>query len=314
MMEQQREVVVFGSLNMDIAVTCERMPRAGETLLGGAMALGAGGKGANQAVAAARMGATVRMIGAVGADAFGDDLLRQLTAAGVDATLVQRTDEVATGSAVVIRSENDNRIIVSPGANRLLGPREACAAIDAVVATGEAPVGTVFLAQGECDLEATAAALVHAHRQGWFTVFNPAPVCELPAAVWQEVDVVCANETECAALTGVLPHDEQSCTEALRALEAKTGGIALLTLGAAGAAMLNEDHLLLVPADTCEVVDTTAAGDTFIGTIAALRATGFTLAEAIYRATMAATCAVTRAGAQASIPTWDEVCAWLDAR
>ncbi len=313
-MGRNRCVVVFGSMNMDLSIPCGRMPAAGETILGGALVMGAGGKGANQAVAAARMGAEAYLAGAVGDDPLGAALLETVEGAGVDVEQVRRVPGCATGAAVVLRSAGDNRIIVSPGANAVLTAADAAAAIDALAARADAAMGTVLLAQGECALEATAAAITRAHRLGWFTVFNPAPACDLPAEAWGEVDLVCANESECAALTGIAPVDEESCAAALRALEAKTGGMAMLTLGAAGAAMLNGDHLLLVPADEVEAADTTAAGDAFIGTLAALRAQGFTLAEAIYRATLVGTCTVTRPGAQASIPTWDEVCAWLDSR
>ncbi len=314
-MKRQQSVVVFGSMNMDLSVACERMPRAGETIAGSDFFTAAGGKGANQAVAAARRGVATYMIAAVGADSFGDELTRGLEAAGVDCTHVEHLADIPTGTATILRSGGDNRIVLSAGANTVRTGEDAVRSLDALVAAGAVGMGSVFVAQGECDLSATAEALVHAHRLGCFTIFNPAPACQLPAETWQEVDLVCLNETECEAVTGILPVDDASCTEALRALEQLTaGGTAVITLGGAGSAALIEDVLMQVPAQDCEVVDTTAAGDTYIGVFAAARAEGETLFECMMQASLAAGLAVTRLGAQPSIPTWDEVIRWAMSR
>lgn len=314
-MKRQQCVVVFGSMNMDLSVACERMPRAGETIAGSDFFTAAGGKGANQAVAAARRGVATYMIAAVGADSFGDELTRGLEAAGVDCTHVEHLADIPTGTATILRSGGDNRIVLSAGANTVRTGEDAVRSLDALVAAGAVGMGSVFVAQGECDLSATAEALVHAHRLGCFTVFNPAPACQLPAEAWQEVDLVCLNETECEAVTGILPVDDASCTAALRALEQLTaGGTAVITLGGAGSAALIEDVLMQVPAQDCEVVDTTAAGDTYIGVFAAARAEGETLFECMMQASLAAGLAVTRLGAQPSIPTWDEVIRWAMSR
>lgn len=296
-------VAVFGSMNMDLSVACERMPRAGETVGGSSFITNAGGKGANQAVAAARMGAHTCMIGAVGRDTFGD-------------VLVARRDDVETGTATIIRCESDNRIVLSPGANHALTGDDVACALSYLVADGLdgdaseiAPAaGSVFIAQGECDLMATAAALSCAHRLGFYTVFNPAPACELPAEAWPAVDLVCPNETECQVLTGILPADDASCVAALNALLAKGAGAAVITLGGAGSVTIGDGgELLRMPALSSTVVDTTAAGDTFIGALAAARLEGLPLFECMAAGARASAVTVSRLGAQQSIPTRAEV-------
>lgn len=309
-------VAVFGSMNMDLSVACERIPRAGETVGGSGFITNAGGKGANQAVAAARMGARTCMIGAVGRDAFGDALVAGLQDAGVGVEFVARRDDVETGTATIIRCENDNRIVLSPGANHALsGEDVACALrylvadeLDADICDLAPAAGGVFIAQGECDLMATAAALSCAHGLGFYTVFNPAPACDLPAGAWPAVDLVCPNETECQVLTGILPTDDASCVAALNALVDKGAGAAVITLGGAGSVALGDNgELLRMPALSSEVVDTTAAGDMFIGALAAARLEGLPLFECMAAGARASAVTVSRLGAQQSIPTRAEV-------
>ena len=284
-------VAVFGSMNMDLSVACERIPRAGETVGGSGFITNAGGKGANQAVAAARMGACTHMIGAVGRDAFGASLVAGLQDAGVDCDFVVHRDDVETGTTTIIRCEGDNRIVLSPGANHALAGEDVARALRRLVADeldGDASeiapaAGSVFIAQGECDLAATAEALVCAHELGFYTVFNPAPACDVPAEAWSAVDLVCPNETECQVLTGILP---------------------TVTLGDGG-------ELLRMPALSSTVVDTTAAGDTFIGALAAARLEGLPLFECMAAGARASAVTVSRLGAQQSIPTRAEVEHWF---
>ena len=309
-------VAVFGSMNMDLSVACERMPRAGETVGGSGFITNAGGKGANQAVAAARMGARTCMIGAVGRDTFGDALVAGLQDAGVGVEFVTRRDDGETGTATSIRGESDNRIVRSPGANHALAGEDVAHARRRLVAdeldgdaSGIAPAaGSVFIAQGECDLAATAEALACAHELGFYTIFNPAPACDLPAGAWPAVDLVCPNETECQVLTGILPTGDASCVAALKALLAKGVGAAVITLGGSGSVTLGDDGgLLRMPALSSEVVDTTAAGDTFIGALAAARLQGLPLFECMVAGARASAVTVSRLGAQQSIPTRAEV-------
>lgn len=312
---------VFGSMNMDLSVACERMPRAGETVGGSGFITNAGGKGANQAVAAARMGARTNMIGAVGRDAFGDALVAGLQDAGVGVEFVARRDDVETGTATIIRCKGDNRIVLSPGANHALAGEDVACALRHLVAEeldGDvseiAPAAgrSVFIVQGECDLAATAEALVCAHELGFYTVFNPAPACELPAEAWPAVDLVCPNETECQVLTGILPADDASCVAALNTLLAKGAGAAVITLGGAGSVTLGDGgELLRLPALSSTVVDTTAAGDTFIGALAAARLEGLPLFECMAAGARASAVTVSRLGAQQSIPTRAEVEHWF---
>ena len=287
------KVVVFGSMNMDLSIEADRMPRAGETLAGHDFVTNAGGKGANQAVAASRLGADVAMVAAVGAD--------------VDTSEVKQTERATTGVAVIVRTDADNRIVLHPGANVVMGASEACAAIGRV-----ASAGGVLLVQGECDEAATLAVVRHAHDMGMRVLVNPAPARPIPDDVWPCVDMVCLNETECEVMCGVLPHDEKTLRQAADLLVGLGCGCVIVTLGSRGSYALDaraagDARELCVEARRVDAVDTTAAGDTFIGALAAGLADGRDLAESMAFGTAAAAITVTRLGAQQSIPTLDEV-------
>lgn len=302
------KVIVFGSMNMDLSISAPRMPEAGETLAGSDFITTAGGKGANQAVAAARLGAPTHMIAAVGADAFGEELVGGLAAAGVDVGDVGRLEGVSTGVAVIVRTEGENRIVLSAGANHALGADEVTRALRRA---GEA--GDVLLAQGECDPAATEEALRCAHEQGLFTVYNPAPARPVPDDLWPCVDLVCLNETECQIMCGVLPVDDETCRAAAERLRGLGVGAVVITLGAAGSFGMGADgDALRVPAARAErVVDTTGAGDTFIGALVAGRVQGLSLGESMRWGAAAAALTVSRLGAQKAIPTAGEVgAAW----
>ena len=297
------KVVVFGSMNMDLSIDAPRMPAAGETLSGSGFITAAGGKGANQAVAAARLGADVRMIAAVGADGFGEELTRGLADAGADVALVRRLADVTTGVAVILRTEGENRIVLHAGANHALAATDVVSDLRRI---GES--GDIFVTQGECDPAATEAALRAAHEQGLYTIYNPAPARPAPDDLWPCVDLVCLNETECQIMCGVLPVDDATCLAAAHRLRELGAGTAVITLGAAGSFGLGPDgEPVRVPATPANVVDTTAAGDTFIGALAAGRARGFSLAESMEWGAQASALTVSRLGAQPSIPTAAEV-------
>ena len=297
------KVIAFGSMNMDLSIDAPRIPAAGETLSGSGFITAAGGKGANQAVAAARLGADVTMIAAVGADGFGEELTRGLADAGADVSLVRHLADVTTGVAVILRTSGENRIVLHAGANHALSAADVAADLRRAANGGD-----ILVTQGECDPAATEAALRTARDLGMFTIYNPAPARPVPDDLWRCVDLVCLNETECQITCGILPADDATCLEAARRLRDLGAGSVAITLGAAGSFGLDAANApVRVPAVPTTVVDTTGAGDTFIGALAAGRARGFSLSESMDWGARAAAIAVSRLGAQPSIPTAEEV-------
>ena len=297
------KVIVFGSMNMDLSIDAPRIPSAGETLAGSGFITAAGGKGANQAVAAAHLGADVRMLAAVGPDAFGDELTRGLAEAGVDTSGVRRLTDATTGVAVILRTAGENRIVLHVGANHALTAEDIASDLRRI---GEKH--DVLVTQGECDPTATEAALRAARELGLFTIFNPAPARPVPDDLWPCVDLVCLNETECQIMCGVLPEDDTTCRAAARRLRDLGAGAVVITLGSAGSYGLGTDGSpVRVSAAPTTVVDTTGAGDTYIGALAAGQTRGLSLAESMHWGAQAAALAVSRLGAQPSIPTAEEV-------
>lgn len=296
-------VTVVGSLNMDLVARAPRLPHPGETLAGRTYAQVAGGKGGNQAVAAARLGAQVSMLGCVGADANGAQLRAGLEAEGIDCAAVE-TGKEATGVALIIVDDaSQNAIVIVAGSNGEMTPETvarheaALAAADVVICQLETPPGTV------------RAALAAARRLGKMVILNPAPATgPLPADWLPLIDYLIPNELEAATLTGLpvdTPEDAARAAAALRAAGARN---VLVTLGARGVhATLDGAVATLYDAPRVKAVDTTAAGDTFIGGFAAQLAQGASVDAAIRFAQRAAALSVTRAGAQPSIPTRAEL-------
>lgn len=297
-------VIIFGSMNMDLSIECDRMPQGGETISGHDFITNPGGKGANQAVAASRLGAPVRMIAAVGADGFGNELVVTLEKAGVDCSQVTRSPAIATGVAVIVRSAGDNRIVLSAGANHLLNSENVAQALRAAAEPGD-----VFLTQGECDAQATLAGLHKAHNLGLYTILNPAPARPMPDEAWADVDLVCLNETECELMCGICPTDEEGCIKAAHRLQELGVGSVVITLGSAGSIGFEApgEQPVRVAACKANVVDTTAAGDTYIGALAAGHAAGMSLGESMAWGSAASALTVGKLGAQQAIPTAVEV-------
>lgn len=277
-------VVVVGSINVDEVVRVERLPREGETVSGGVFQRHGGGKGANQAVAAARAGASVRMVGCVGADAIGEEALVELQGIGIDAQHVARSTEAATGIAlIVVDADGRNQIAVAPGANRLIAMQEEAL-------TGDAGVALLSFETPDAALIEAAA---RAQQTGWRLVVNPAPARPVPQAVLDAHPILVPNEHEAEQLTGI-PEPER----AARVLQAMSGAPVIVTLGAAGALLVDGDMATSIAAVPVDVVDTTGAGDCLCGTLAARIAAGDPLATAVERAVAAASSSTTTPGAR----------------
>ena len=288
----QGSVAVVGSLNLDLVIRVAELPGPGETVSGGDLFRNPGGKGANQAVAAARLGRRVAMVGCVGDDQAGHELLASLEAAGVDGSRVRVVEGVPSGTACITVSEDgENQIVVSPGANARLTP-------DDVAAAAAVRSAAVTLLQLEVPLETVAAA---ARTAGGRVVLNPAPVRALPAELLGRIDVLVPNRVELARLAGgPVPRTVEQAAE----LAGRLGGRAVVvTLGADGALVVEDGRAGHVPAVPVRPVDTTAAGDAFCGGLADALAGGAGLQEAARRAVRVAAAACLRPGAQASLPT-----------
>ncbi len=296
-------VVVVGSVNVDLVVSVGRLPRAGETVAGGTFARHGGGKGANQAVAAARAGAEVSVVGAVGADELGDEALTELTAEGIDTSHVARLEGTPTGvAAIVVDEAGENQIAVASGANAALDAAAVERSLATLLTHGSGS-GVVLLGN-EVPEPAVVAGLHAARAAGWRVVLNPAPA--RPAGADLDGVVLTPNADEARELAG-----EDDVEAAARALAARTAAPVLVTLGAEGALLLDGGDAQRLPAPPVRVVDTTGAGDTVNGALAAELAAGRPLAEAVRFALAAAALSTTAAGARTGMPRRDEVLASL---
>ena len=300
-------VTVVGSLNMDLVIRSPRIPRPGETILAGQFRHVPGGKGANQAVAAARLGAQVSMIGRVGDDPFGHQLLENLAADGIDHTFVLRDGQAATGVAlIVVDDAGENSIVVASGANMRLSPADVEAAETAIAGAH------VLLLQLETPVEAVTRAAEIARAHIVPVMLNPAPACDLPPDLLALVDVLVPNEGEAALLAGRSVQSLAEAEAAARALQEMGIGTVILTLGKQGALLAQGTGIQVFPAFDVQPVDTTAAGDAFLAGLAVALAEGKPTAEAVHWANAAGALATTRLGAQPSLPNRGAVEELLD--
>jgi ribokinase len=295
-------VFVAGSINMDVVATADRHPKPGETVAGREVLYFPGGKGANQAVAAAKLGAATTLIGRVGTDAFGRELRAFLAAQGIDLALVQDTPQVHTGTALITVANADNTIVVIPGANAHLSAAD--------VALPLLAKGDVAVSQFEIPLPVIRAFFARARAAGATTILNPAPALPFDRELLDLVDILILNESELGFLAKTELRDIDDHTrfiEAARLLQAGTDKIICVTLGKCGVVALINGEPLIIPGRAVKALDTTGAGDCFVGAVAAQLASGKPIRDAFGYANIAASICVQRMGAAPSMPTESEV-------
>ena len=297
------EIVVVGSLNLDISVRAESLPRPGETVRASGLELGPGGKGLNQALAAARLGGSVEMVGCVGADAFAAIPLDALREAGIEAARVSVLQGEHTGTALIsVDAETgQNAISVAAGANARVTPDQVREAEPVFRAA------SVLLVQLELPLDTVETALDLGRRHSLLTLLDPAPFRELPDSILRKVDVLTPNETETESLCGLRVADVESGAAAGALLQKRTRGDVIVTLGALGCVRVHANGFEHLPAPPVEPVDTTGAGDAFNGGLAVALARGTPPLEALRQAILAGTAATLRPGAGAAMPTPEDL-------
>ena len=303
------KIVVVGSSNTDMIIQLDHLPKPGETILGGEFTTAAGGKGANQAVGAARAGGAVTFVARVGQDIFGEQAMARFTQDGIDVRFVYRDVDRPSGVALIfVAKDGANSIGVASGANARLSPDDVEKARSAF--TG----AQMLILQLEVPIDTVQAAADLAAEQGVKVILNPAPACSLPDSLLRRVNILTPNENEAELLTGIKVENEATAARAARELCARGVPIVILTLGSRGAWLATRDTEELVPGFPVKAVDTTAAGDIFNGALAVALSDGRALNPAVRFANAAAALSVTTLGAQPSAPTRSAIEAFLEAQ
>lgn len=303
------KIVVLGSINMDLVAIAPSLPTPGETVMGSDFATLPGGKGANQAVAAARLGADVRMIGRVGDDVFGPTLLESLQATGVDVSDVTTTPGTSSGIAVILLDdERENYIVGIYGANM------ACNEVQIEDASRALEGADALLLQMEIPLDVSLEAARIARRMGVRVIYDPAPPSDIPLSCYEAFDAIAPNQSEVEVLTGVAVEDIESAYEAARVLRDRGARVALIKLGEQGVVYSADQGVGHVPAFEVDAIDTVAAGDGFAGALAVALAEGQPLEHALRFASAAGALVVTKRGAQDAMPDRAEVERFLDSQ
>lgn len=301
-MTKINRICVVGSANVDLTFRTPRLPKAGETLSGHALHVGMGGKGANQAVAAARLGAEVAFVACVGNDRFGVDAIRQYQKEGIDVSSIRQDASLPTGTAAIIVDDDaENCIVIVSGANAALTPADVRRA-SAVIQQANA-----VLCQLETPLDATLEAFRLARAAGKLTVLTPAPVVELPDELLSLCDLCVSNRTEIEFLVGRTVNSLEDAQAAAKSLMTRGVKSVALTMGGSGAVIADATATTHIPIMKVDAVDTTGAGDAFTAALAVSLAEGLPLREAARRASRVAAITVTRIGTQAAFPTRAEV-------
>ena len=310
---QQPKVTVLGSANVDLVIRAERMPTKGETLIGETFDIFTGGKGFNQATAAARLGADVTLIGKIGDDPFGEMLRTAIESENIDSQFVKTDAEGGTGIAtIIVEPDGDNSIIIVPRANMCITSEDIANAADSIAEAA------VLLLQLETPIEASQTAINIAKANDTTVILDPAPARPLPPSLLSQVDILTPNATEATVLSGHAVTTPETGITAAKALQTQitTDGhsAVVLTLGEQGVLVCTPTQFTHLPAISVDAVDTTGAGDAFSGALATALANGDELSEAVKFATDAGAAAVTVLGATPSMPTPDKIETILSAR
>ena len=296
-----KKILVIGSSNTDMTIKGERLPVPGETVTGGVFYMGPGGKGANQAVAAARLGGDVAFICKVGRDIFGDSALEGYKKEGIDITHAMRSDKASGTALILVDDSGENCISVASGANGDLTPEDIDSVADVIRGAG------FLILQLEIPAETVLRAAKIAHEAGVYVILNPAPAKKLPEEVFKYISLMTPNQTEAAFMSGIDVKDEASLEKAVEVLHGYGVKDVVVTLGSKGSLVLTGGKAEMIPSQKVKAVDATAAGDTFCGGLCVGLSEGLSLTDAARFATKAAAITVQRMGAQASIPTRDEI-------
>jgi len=294
-------ITVIGSLNMDLVITTPKVPVMGETVLGSGFMTVPGGKGANQAVAAAKLGGNVTMIGCVGSDTFGEELLNNLRRNSVDTSHMRMLDGVPTGIAMIVVNEGNNFIIVDPGANYQLAPQMIDSVEDLIKES------CIMVAQLEIPLDTVERAIDIAKRNDVKVLLNPAPAIKLEDSLLAKVDILTPNETECEIITGISIKSVEDAKNAVAYLMNKGVENVIVTMGGNGVVYNSGNKIIHKTVPNVKVVDTTAAGDSFSGALAVALSQGKTIDEAVDFGNIVGTLTVLKKGAQTSLPTMEDV-------
>ena len=290
------KILVIGSSNTDMTAITDRLPVPGETVLGGQFIMGQGGKGANQAVAAQRLGGNVSFICKVGKDIFGENSIREYKKEGMDTSGVMLSDCPSGVALISVDKNAENCIVVASGANADI------TVADIEAHRKEIEEASILLLQLEIPVEAVVRAAQIGHEAGVYVILNPAPACELPEEIYQCLSLIIPNQTEIALMTGIEARDEEGAAKAVEALRAKGVKDVIVTMGSKGSMVYHEGKATFVPSRKVNAVDTTAAGDTYCGGLCVALAEGKDIIAAAEFATASSALTVQKRGAQDSIP------------
>lgn len=298
----KKKILVVGSSNTDMVVHTERMPRPGETVIGGTFFMNPGGKGANQAVSVARLGGSVSFICKTGSDIFGHQAYQLFEEEGIDTSYLFSSSKTPSGVALItVDAKAENCIVVAPGANSELTPKDLEKTIEAI------DIADIILMQLEIPIETVEFIAKEARKRGKHVVLNPAPAYDLSVELLSNLYIITPNETEAELLSGVQITDRESAIEAAKKIRAMGVDNVIITLGANGAILYNDETCTFIDAYSVKAVDTTAAGDVFNGALVVAVAEGRDLKSAVRFACRASAISVTRVGAQSSVPYRGEV-------